>query len=127
MAELLIRVVDKVNDSPAKNQLCFKAGDVLHVAADGWQWGTEELANPAWRILKLPGMDPALFRDLLDAQYATVNGRSKMTLKRAKCIDVSDAVVQQYIDSGHIITIELTAAQQAFLTKKLTKAQAPVV
>lgn len=128
MAELLIRIVDKVNpDNAAQNQLCFKAGDILHVAPDGWTWGTEELSNPEWRILKLPGMAPELFTDLMQMQMVLVGNREHMTLKRAKCIDVSHPTVQQYIASGHIITIELSVEQQAFLERKLTKAIAPVV
>jgi hypothetical protein len=128
MAEVLIRVVDKVNPTdPAKDQLCFKAGDVIHVAPDGWGWGSEEVTNPDWRIVKLPGFDPALLADLLESQTVVQGDVTHIVRKRAKCLDVSDSVVQQYINSGQVITIELTAQQQALLTKKLTKPIAGIV
>jgi recombinational DNA repair protein (RecF pathway) len=128
MAELLIRVVDKVHPTdPAKDQLCFKAGDVIHVAADGWPWGSEELTNPEWRILKLPGVDPALVEDMLEAQTVQQGDVTHMVRKRHKCFDVAHPTVQAYIASGQVITIELSAAQVAFLSRKLTKPVAGIV
>ena len=47
--EVLIRVVDKgVADD------CSKAGDVIAICPDGWAWGTQELVNPDWRIIRVP-------------------------------------------------------------------------
>ena len=57
MAELLVRVVDKVNtDDPLLDVKCLKRGDVVVVCEDGHPWGHEELANPDWRILHVPDM-----------------------------------------------------------------------
>ncbi len=57
MAELLVRVVDKINhDDPYLDAKCLKAGDVVVVCPDGWVWGREELANPEWRIVRVPGL-----------------------------------------------------------------------
>ena len=56
MAELLVRVVDKVNDDPYLDCHCTKRGDVIVIAPDGWSWGREELTNPHWRIVKAPNI-----------------------------------------------------------------------
>ncbi len=48
MAELLVRVVDKAPPSTSRR------GDVIAVQPDGWPWGRMEMANPDWRLVKLP-------------------------------------------------------------------------
>lgn len=55
MAECLLRVVDKTSSDPVSNAGLTKRGHVICVQPDGWPWGTEELANPEWRIVLLPG------------------------------------------------------------------------
>lgn len=47
--EALIRVVDK-----GPNEDHSKAGDVISVCPDGWQWSPAELTNPDWRIIRVP-------------------------------------------------------------------------
>lgn len=55
MPEILLRVVDKINDSDFYlNCQCTKRGDVIVAKPDGWAWGVEELSNPDWRIVKFP-------------------------------------------------------------------------
>lgn len=56
MAELLIRVVDKVGTDVFKDAALTKRGDVIVVRPDGWNWGIQELANPEWRIVSIPDM-----------------------------------------------------------------------
>ncbi len=57
MAELLVRVKDKVNpDSPQLDAKCLKAGDVVVACPDGWEWSELEKSNPDWLIVKVPGM-----------------------------------------------------------------------
>lgn len=65
MAELLVRVVDKTNPDPLLDCKLTKRGMVIAVQPDGWQWGFEELANPDWRIIRVPGVDPSQFGGLL--------------------------------------------------------------
>ena len=55
MAEMLVRVVDKIGADVYKNAQCTKRGDVIVAQADGWGWGTQEQVNPHYRIVKLPG------------------------------------------------------------------------
>lgn len=56
MCELLVRVVDKFNDDPYLDAQCSKRGDVIVVVEDGHAWGREELSNPDWTIVKVPGV-----------------------------------------------------------------------
>ena len=46
--EALIRIIDKGPDED-----CSKAGDVICICPDGWQWSPAELANPDWRIVRV--------------------------------------------------------------------------
>lgn len=55
MAEILLRVRDKSNpDDIYKDVRLTKRGDVIVAMPDGHPWGSGELGNPDWRILKLP-------------------------------------------------------------------------
>lgn len=57
MCELLFRVADKTNSNcPYLDAKCTKRGDVIHVAEDGHEWGTEELRHVDWRIFRLPSL-----------------------------------------------------------------------
>lgn len=48
MAELLIKAVDATHTDPTKDARgCYKRGDIVGVAPDGWQWGALELKAPA--------------------------------------------------------------------------------
>lgn len=65
MAEILIRVRDKVNTDPYLDSHCLKRGDVVSVVPDGWAWGPEELTAPYWRIVKLPRVSVNAVESLL--------------------------------------------------------------
>src|SRR5512140_1787643 len=127
MAEILIRIVDKTIPADSyRDQRFFKAGDVIHVAEDGWPWGNEELTNPDWRIVKLPGVSVDLLTDMLESQKVTQNDQNGkswtyIVRRRNKAFDLSHPTVQAYIASGQVITIELSAAQIDFLSRKITK------
>lgn len=48
MAELLVKAVDAVHSNPTKDARgCYKRGDIVGVAPNGWQWGAKELKPPA--------------------------------------------------------------------------------
>lgn len=52
--QLLVRVKDKINpNSEILSAKLMKRGDVVHVADENHVWGTKELSNPDWRILKV--------------------------------------------------------------------------
>lgn len=67
MAELLIRVVDKVNPrSIYKDVGCMKAGSVVCIQPDGWGWSAyEDGGNPAWIVKKWPRIRPDQLSGLL--------------------------------------------------------------
>lgn len=74
MCELLVRVVDKVNpNDPLADLQCHKAGDVIVAVDDGHQWGRAEVANPEWRIVRVPGASIADVSGLL-AEEPQVQG-----------------------------------------------------
>lgn len=54
MAELLVRVKDKINEDFYRNAHCSKRGDVIVVQEDGWAWGRDELNLPFYRIIRVP-------------------------------------------------------------------------
>lgn len=56
MAELLVRILDKVNTDKILDSKCTKRGDVISVCPDGWEWGTEEINSAQWAIIKLPNV-----------------------------------------------------------------------
>jgi hypothetical protein len=83
MCEVALVVVDKTNDDFYKNCMCYKSGDIIEVVADGWPWGTQDLANPNWRIIKFPGVDPIAFKPFLSPQApADPQNPSKTLLRR---------------------------------------------
>lgn len=54
--QLLVRVVSKTSKDPVKDAQLTKAGDVICFKPDGEEWGIQELKNPDWRIIQVPGM-----------------------------------------------------------------------
>lgn len=54
MAELLVRVHDKVGADLYRDCQCTKRGDVIVVCPDGHVWGEQEKRQPFWRILRFP-------------------------------------------------------------------------
>lgn len=54
MAELVVRVQDKVNEDFYLDCQCTKRGDVIEVRPDGWAWSKLERSNPDWRIIRVP-------------------------------------------------------------------------
>jgi len=121
MCEILLRVVDKVNlEDAVRNRQASKAGDVIAVQLDGWNWGTDELANPEWRIVKLPGLAESDFNDMLVSDTLEAQGKSTIMRKRRKAVDLSGAFAQSLIASGHVITIPATQ-HGAFQALKKTK------
>ena len=89
MAELLLRVVDKVGADLYTDCQLLKRGDVVVIVPDGWHWGTEERTNPEWRILKLPLIDSAQLQQFLAPEPVTDPARASRTrLRRGWKLDV---------------------------------------
>ncbi len=89
MCEMLVRVVDKVNDDPYLDVQCTKRGDVIAIQPDGWVWGREELRNPDWRIVKVPGVSVTQAAAFLGPELNTDPANpSRMLRRRAFRLDV---------------------------------------
>lgn len=98
MAEILVRVVDKVNEDYYLNCGCTKRGDVIVVAPDGWKWGVEERANPEWRILSLPQYSVEDLQAFLAPEKETDPSNPSRTLqKRGFKFDVDHPDLPQEI------------------------------
>ena len=126
MCEVLIRVVDNVQTDPILNAQCTKAGDIIHVAADGWPWGKEELINPEWRIVKLPGVSPSLLLDLLEVEF---DGAGRIARTRKKFINFkSDATILDWLtNQGQVITLSTNNLKNKFQSLKTVKPASVVV
>ena len=99
MAELLVRVLEREGAPVGR----LKPGDVVTVAPDGHEWSQTELTNPAWRIVKVPGVPPAFFTELLEPRMSP-DGRLALD-RRVRCIDMTDQWLQGVIASGQVITV----------------------
>lgn len=82
MAELLIRVTDKVNPEFYKNTKCTKRGDVIVVHENGWPWGRDELTAPFWRIVKHDELSVSEASAFLAPQFDTDPQHPSRTLLR---------------------------------------------
>lgn len=90
MCEILIVAKDTPHPDPIVDTDRYKGGDVLVVMDDGWQWGAEELANPLFRILKLPNIPIAEAQAFLGRQKnIDPASPSRMLQRRAFGIDFS--------------------------------------
>lgn len=102
MAELLVRVVDKVNaDDFYLDCQCTKRGDVIAVVPDGWDWGREERANPEWTILSVPDMSVGEAQMLVSAEPAQALAPSRTLQRRAFGLDL-DGLDAARLDAAQI-------------------------
>ena len=83
MAELIIRVVDKVNPASVYRDVkCTKRGDVIAIQPDGWPWGSAELTDPAYRIVQVSGIDVEDLSAFLAPELDVDPGHPSRTLQR---------------------------------------------
>lgn len=127
MAELLVRVVDKVGATPESDAHCTKAGDVIAVKPDGWSWGNEERANPDWVILQLPGVPVESLRTMLEEERSQ---EGVLLRKRIRRLDLSTSVMQEVLSAGErVVKLRPIAKRQDVLASVRIKApfKAPIV
>lgn len=92
MCELLVLSVNKVNADPYLDAKQYKRGDVVCVKPDGWGWGRQELANPLFRIIKVPGVSVSQASGFLGPELdSDPTNPSQMLRPRAFSLDL-DAV-----------------------------------
>lgn len=95
MAELLVRIIDKVNDDPYLDVHCTKRGDVIVVRPDGWAWGQKEINNPEWRIVKLQASVSECLQ-FLSPELPQSATPDRMVRKRAFMLDID------LLDAGEV-------------------------
>lgn len=96
MAELLLRVVDKVSSDPYKDVKLTKRGDVVAVCPDGWGWSSEEQTNPHWRIVKWPALSVSAATVFLSSEIDTepqLVGENPMLQRRGFSFDLDAAIL----------------------------------
>jgi len=64
MAQVIIQTIDKISADRKTNLALYKAGDVIDVVEDSQIWTENELTNPKYRIISLPGVPKS---DIVDA------------------------------------------------------------
>lgn len=88
--ELLVRVVDKPRSGVAElDAKRTSAGDVIAYFPDGHQWGREELSNPDWRIVRVPGLSDIEAEALLTPELPTAFGAGRLLRKRHHSVDLA--------------------------------------
>ena len=98
MAELLIFAQDQIGADVYKDTKRYKRGDVVVVCEDGWNWGIEEMNNPLFRIIAIPGMSVSEASQFLAPELDTdPQNPSKMLKRRAFKLDV-DALGKDVTD-----------------------------
>lgn len=126
MCEVLLRVVDKVNEDPYLDAKLLKRGDVVVIVEDGHAWGREELANPDWRIVKLPNVTSSVASAFLgDEKDTDPTKPSRVLRRRAFRLDwqtLPAAVLAWLADDTRAVptrTVNISAAQ--LLALKVSK------
>lgn len=105
MCELLVRVVDKINSDFYLNCQCTKRGDVIVAQEDGWKWGKEELANPDWRIISMPGVPVNDVAGLLTPELPTDPKVTSRTLQRRAFKFNLNAITADLTDASRATSI----------------------
>jgi hypothetical protein len=94
MAELLIRVHDKVGSDIYQNAQLTKAGDVIVVMPNEWTWGFVERSHPDWRLLRVPTLTLSEGQIFLGAEpNRDPQVRSRVLQRRAVTLSL-EALVQ---------------------------------
>lgn len=94
MAELLIRVKDKVGATALLDSKCTKRGDVIVVQEDGWPWGKDERELPFYRILQLPNITVNQASTMLAHELDTDPQHPSRTLQRRMFkLDLSNVTI----------------------------------
>lgn len=113
MCELILRVVDKPAPAAFDRPMVAQAGDVVVVVPDGHQWGREEISNPEWRIVRLPGVAESALADLMEARPHAIDLTRTIAARHFR-IRVEEPIMAALIAKGG--PIDMTG--DAFLALK---------
>jgi hypothetical protein len=131
MAELLVFAQDQIGADIYKDSKRYKRGDVVVVCEDGWNWGTEELKNPLFRIIAIPGMSVSEASQFIAPEVDIDPRNPSLTLKRrAFKLDVDalgKEVTDWFADEKRAQPIakadEVGLTKQALIAVKVEKAR----
>ena len=95
MCEVLLRVRDKINSVDVYADVqCLKRGDIVSIVPDGWNWGSAELTNDDWRIVKLPNIALSLAEAFLAPELPVdPQNPGKMLRRRGFKFDIDDPAI----------------------------------
>lgn len=94
--ELVLFIVDQpVSRDAAQDAKRYKAGDVIEARPDGFQWGREDCRNPNWRIIRVPGMQPAEAETLLARELPTAFAPNRMLQRRRLKLDIEQLDIME--------------------------------
>ena len=126
MAEVLMWIGDRLLPEHADYEYDYKSGDVIHVAGDGWPWGSDERADPRWVIVKLPGVAKDTLSDLLSRTPA-LNAMTRTRLRdRFIALHLASTALRTVLNNKVNGEVTLTQLQiTAFLSLRATKVALP--
>jgi hypothetical protein len=116
--ELLVRIKDKTHPDPEFDAIVTKRGDVIAAKQADIGWGTEEYANPEWRIIRVNGLSPDEANGMLTGEAASLHNPQAPRRKRIVYLDV-DALGLDATPNDSITDIDLASFRKARKTKKL--------
>jgi hypothetical protein len=133
MAELLVFAQDQIGADIYKDTKRYKRGDVVVVCEDGWNWGLEELKNPLFRIIAIPGMSVSEASQFL-APEVDIDPRnpSKTLKRRAFKLDVdalgkgvTDWFADEKREQAIVLADDVGLTKQALVAVKVEKGKTP--
>lgn len=87
--ELLIRIIDKPKSGNiAVDSSRTTTGDVIAFASDGHIWGREEVRNPDWRIVSVPGMLRVEAEAMIGTELPESFSPNRLLRKRQFTLDI---------------------------------------
>jgi len=113
MAELMIQYAkDKLPSTDAQYAKSYLVGDVIAICPDGWVWSNAELTNTDWRLVKIPGVDPATLAHATSPRIDPATG--EMLRKRDYYIDPTQipTAVKTFLATHQVVTLTVTQAKQ---------------
>lgn len=88
MAQLYVRINDKVNEDKYLDAKCYKRGDVVEIVQDSHQWGEGELKNANHIIIQVPGVDAEKLTAFLVPEMGDPQIKQVLQ-RRGFCIDMN--------------------------------------
>lgn len=121
MAEILLRVVDKVNPDLYLNAGLLHQYDVVTIQDDFWEWSTEERTSPDWVIIKAPLSTIEELASFLQPELPPLDNPTKPCWRRLYYLnpDAPYPAASPSIDGVRILVPGTDLAQEPYRIEKL--------